>query len=575
MPDSVIQAVRQQAGGTPPQKDGTIVALVKPGEQNQEGEGYAMQSARGEVGVKLDAYGIPHSTGYLNKDRSLVVREVEVWRTKSGGRVRGPCEAVFPKLDGWLLDGRKVKLNSLSVGKMTAALALRKFKPPASEAAWNERRGKTLRWKDGWKITSFYATPRDQVTWLKFQHRTLYTVGHDTSIDDNTCRACSEPESQLHLITCGVIREEFWVRVVELLVATGMDEPENLTDFLITGQLSDEKTAGWEYLGIVFIAFRCLYAATTESRLDSVPLDLEAAYERLVSMVVSRLNASGEKWLDWVRRGERKRKPHIIPKRHCEKCVMSCEPTGEYKLHDAIVNAKCAVDLMRTTRKTCERPARGWHTGPREARTRTRKGADAGAPTEEHVCVGVTQRVALDEWRDMSGGAITFLEAQTRGVHAQCTLSAVRNLRRNPDYSVRRLSERCFGAEYMDDIRSPDWPALIMPVLREGEVVKRVAVQSVGAAEMSDFRAGVVVLGGHVVCFYYDGDGGFRVYDNDSRERQEGRPRLMRADEIIDEMSGGTLLAPHTIFGAIDNTSDLSRRLGPAITTLLNTRRRP
>ena len=83
------------------------------------------------------------------------------------------------------------------------------------------------------------------------------------------------------------------------------------------------------------------------------------------------------------------------------------------------------------------------------------------------------------------------------------------------------------------------------------------------------------MLGGHVVCFYYDGDGGVRVYDNDSRERQEGRPRLMRADEIIDEMSGGTLLAPHTIFGAIDNTSDLSRRLGPAITTLLNTRRRP
>ena len=58
-------------------------------------------------------------------------------------------------------------------------------------------------------------------------------------------------------------------------------------------------------------------------------------------------------------------------------------------------------------------------------------------------------------------------------------------------------------------------------------------MQAVGAEEMSDFRAGVVVMEGHVVCFFYDGDGGFRVYDNDSNERQEGRPRLMRADEIL------------------------------------------
>ena len=96
-------------------------------------------------------------------------------------------------------------------------------------------------------------------------------MGHDTTVADNTCRACSEPESQLHLITCGVLYEEYWKRVVELLVATCMEEPDNVTDFLITGQLSDEETAKREYLGVIFIAFRCLYAAIVESRLDSVP----------------------------------------------------------------------------------------------------------------------------------------------------------------------------------------------------------------------------------------------------------------------------------------------------------------
>ena len=107
------------------------------------------------------------------------------------------------------------------------------------------------------------------------------------------------------------------------------------------------------------------------------------------------------------------------------------------------------------------------------ARRRPARRRDATRmPDAECVCEDVAPPVraaalpTLDEWRDMSGDAITSLEARARGVHAQCTLASVRNLRRNPDYSVRRLSERCIGAEYVDDIRYPDWPALILPVLR-------------------------------------------------------------------------------------------------------------
>ena len=177
---------------------------------------------------------------------------------------------------------------------------------------------------------------------------------------------------------------------------------------------------------------------------------------------------------------------------------------------------------------------------------------------------------AEDEWRDMAGDAITWVEAQARGVHAQCPLAAVRNLRRNPDYSVRRLSERCFGACYMDDIRCPDWPVLMEPMLHDGEVVKRVAVAEVGAEELTDFRAGVVLLVEHVVCFHGDGAGGFRVYDNDSAERLAGLPRRMQANEIIDEMSAGPFNA---IIGILQEGSDLSRRLGPALTTLYHQRR--
>ena len=44
---------------------------------------------------------------------------------------------------------------------------MRKFKPPACEAAWDERLGASLPSEKIWRITSTFATPRDQLTGLK------------------------------------------------------------------------------------------------------------------------------------------------------------------------------------------------------------------------------------------------------------------------------------------------------------------------------------------------------------------------------------------------------------------------
>ena len=182
-----------------------MVVLVKPGDQYQEEGIYAHVARGGYDKVWLDAYGIPHDTGeFIANTPLLVARRLAVWRTKGGVRIRGPHDFTFPKTEGWLLDGVKVELDRLKVNSTTKALALRKFKPPASEAAWNEKRGKELLWKKGWKLNSFFSTPRDKMTWLKFQHRTLYTVGHSKT-EDTSCRACSDRESQLHLISCSVI----------------------------------------------------------------------------------------------------------------------------------------------------------------------------------------------------------------------------------------------------------------------------------------------------------------------------------------------------------------------------------
>ena len=198
--------------------------------------------------------------------------------------------------------------------------------------------------------------------------------------------------------------------------------------------------------------------------------------------------------------------------------------------------------------------------------------ATGGGAHGEAARQGTGGAQGLDEWRDMSGNAVTAREARERGVHAQCSLASTRNLRRNPYYSRQRLAEHCVGHDYIDDIRCPDWPVLMEPILREGEVVKRVGTENVRAEEMGDFRAGVIILHGHVVCFHNDGDGGFRFYDNDSPERLAGVPQMLRADEMLDRTSVG--LNP-TIIGILQESSELSRRLGPAITTMFVRRAPP
>ena len=70
-----------------------------------------------------------------------------------------------------------------------------------------------------------------------------------------------------------------------------------LTGLTTTGKLADNETAG-----IIFLAWRCLYAAVTKARVDDKPLNMEAAYARLILLIISRLKAQGQKWYRWYSR---------------------------------------------------------------------------------------------------------------------------------------------------------------------------------------------------------------------------------------------------------------------------------
>ena len=134
-----------------------------------------------------------------------------------------------------------------------------------------------------WRIRSFFTTPRDQATWLKLLHRNLYVANKDPSLADSTCCAngCHTNESMLHLAVCGVIKAEFWDRVATLLDKLNIPRGTG-PRFWITGRRTDGKYIDVEGAGILFLAWRCLYAETVRARINNEHLKLKHAYARVV-----------------------------------------------------------------------------------------------------------------------------------------------------------------------------------------------------------------------------------------------------------------------------------------------------
>jgi hypothetical protein len=147
-------------------------------------------------------------------------------------------------------------------------------------------------------------------------------------------------------------------------------------------------------------------------------------------------------------------------------------------------------------------------------------------------------------WADLSGDALTTSEAMARHrkgecAWAQCSLAAARNLLRDTALDATLLAERQTGmAGQRDtavqglrgDIRFPDWPLILRPPLREGEVIVRLNPRRMGSSELlHDMRlvAMVFLANTHVIAIHRDDQSArgritFRKYDNDSDARRRG-----------------------------------------------------
>ena len=127
-------------------------------------------------------------------------------------------------------------------------------------------------------------------TWLRFTHRNLYTgariPGH------NLCKACKqENETQLHLITCNVITQQYWNFFFDLTKQMDLPVPTHKPSFLATRRYDENEAANEEVIGIFTIALRCLYAEFVKCRTENKPLSLNNAINRAMRLIHSRLKA--------------------------------------------------------------------------------------------------------------------------------------------------------------------------------------------------------------------------------------------------------------------------------------------
>ena len=290
--------------------------------------------------VDIDAVGRHHERKKLMRFRRYRVRSAVLW----GSRWAGPSGST----DAWaseypfklrnseaftLYDLSRSQEGEYGIKTITREIAKAKMKTPACEAAWERKLARRIRFDKVWRIKADYVSPRDQVAWLKIQHRNLWVAASGGMHGSTECSAagCNEEEKQEHLVRCSVIRKDFWDKIAALMGRLKMSAGSSDLKWLL-GIKEDGTKVDKEEAAMIFWAWRNLYAEVTRARIEGKQLDLETAYKNFVRMTFTRIVAYGAKWYRWFSRQRYKARAKAIPIRFRERKLITSEATAEYSL---------------------------------------------------------------------------------------------------------------------------------------------------------------------------------------------------------------------------------------------------
>ena len=105
--------------------------------------------------------------------------------------------------------------------------------------------------------------------------------------------------------------------------------------FWVAGRISKDEYVDKEGAGVLFLAWRCLYADVVQARINDRSLRLRHTYARLILMTISRLKANGQKWYQWYSRIRkiRQQRTKYFPKRFRTRKLVRTERDASYTIN--------------------------------------------------------------------------------------------------------------------------------------------------------------------------------------------------------------------------------------------------
>ena len=291
-----------------------------------------------------DSLGILHETdARIDVTRNhFKIFELAWWASPKGPkRVRGPRKSMLFDVRDWKLGNNPISLDTLSISEMTRALTHRKFIPPIAEKTWKSRLQIQIPWPKIWKIRSPFVAPRDQIPFLKVQHRNLYVAARNPDPNARNCvfwHICKCEESIRHLAECPVIFSKYWKIILALLNDFEIEDPADPYSFILLGRVDDDSAANHIQATFLYLAWRCLYATLVGEHADDKKASLNEALTRFASMLISRIQAYGLKWRTWSNKNRNTGKLWVIPERHRDKVLVKQEFDGTYHISEKLTD---------------------------------------------------------------------------------------------------------------------------------------------------------------------------------------------------------------------------------------------
>ena len=118
------------------------------------------------------------------------------------------------------------------------------------------------------------------------------------------------------------------------MIFLGMPAPQHQGHMIKIGLLdgSGDRVVQGEQAGMIFLAWRCLYAEVTKGRIEGTTVSPLRAYKRTLAMIHTRWIAESARWVKWMASIDHTSRAQAFPMKHRERFLVSTGPCARFKI---------------------------------------------------------------------------------------------------------------------------------------------------------------------------------------------------------------------------------------------------